>query len=224
MKASKKTVKSSHLITPGIFVAFLTVIASLLAALYFYPMMPEQMASHWEIDGQVNGYMDRFWGVLILPIVSGILLLLFMFVPKMDPKRNNIEKFRKHFDEFIVVIFFFLVYIYALTILWNLGYIFSMNKMIAPPFAVLFYYMGILLENTEANWTMGIRTPWTMESPSVWKKTNKLGGLLFRLCGVLSLIGLFLPDFTFYLILIPIISVTIFITFYSYYLFRKEIK
>jgi|WetSurMetagenome_2_1015567.scaffolds.fasta_scaffold152751_2 uncharacterized membrane protein len=216
--------KSPSLISPGIIVSFLIVLASFVAAFYFYPMMPDQMASHWGIDGQINGYVSRLWGVMLLPIISSALFLLFLFLPKMDPKKHNIEKFRKYFDVFIVLLFLFLTYIYALTIAWNLGHTFEMNRMIIPPFAVLFYYLGILMKHAEMNWSIGIRTPWTMESPTVWKKTNQLGGLLFQIAAIISLIGLLLPDYTFILLLGPILTVSVFIVFYSYFLYRKEKK
>jgi uncharacterized membrane protein len=186
--------------------------------------MPEQMASHWGINGQVNGYLPKLWGVMLLPVVSSFIFLLFLILPKMDPKRENIEKFRSYFDTIIVLIFLFLVYIYALTIFWNLGYAFEMNRLLVPPFAVLFYYIGVLLKHAEMNWTIGIRTPWTMESPTVWKKTHKLGGLLFQIAGIISLFGLLLPAYTFWFLLVPIISVSVFIIFYSYFIFLKERK
>ena len=37
------------------------VLISFAVGIYFYPQMPEQMASHWNARGQVNGYMSKFW-------------------------------------------------------------------------------------------------------------------------------------------------------------------
>jgi uncharacterized membrane protein len=220
----KNAKKAPARITSGIFVSFLIVIASYIAALYFYPLMPETMASHWGVNGQVNGYIPKFWGVMLLPIISSALLLLFIFLPKMDPKRENIEKFRSQFDTFIIVIFLFLAYIYGLTIAWNLGYVFEMNRLIIPPFALLFYCVGVLLKHAEMNWTIGIRTAWTLSSPKVWKKTHQLGGLLYQIAAIISLFGLLFANYTFWFLLAPIITVSVFIIFYSYFLFRKEKK
>jgi uncharacterized membrane protein len=224
MKKQNPEKKQEKFITPGIVISFLIVIASYVLAIYFYPLMPETMASHWGLNGQVNGYISRFWGVMLLPIVSTVLFVLFMILPKIDPKKQNIEKFRKYFDMFSVMIFLFLTYIYALTLMWNMGYTFSMNVMIAPPFAVLFYFVGVLLKHAEMNWTIGIRTPWTLESPAVWKQTHKVGSILFKICGLISLIGVLLPAHTFWFILVPIITVSLFIVVYSYVLFRNEKK
>ena len=37
---------------------------------YFYPQMPERMASHWNAGGDVDGYMSKFWGLFLMPFIS----------------------------------------------------------------------------------------------------------------------------------------------------------
>jgi len=88
----------------------------------------------------------------------------------------------------------------------------------------LFFYIGILCENTKRNWFIGIRTPWTLSSDEVWKKTNKKGGKLFKISGLIVFTGVFLKNYLIFLILIPIISVTIYTFIYSYIEYQKEKK
>ena len=190
--------------------------------LYFYPQMPEQMASHWNINGQADGYMSRFWGTFLLPIINLVMYLLFLVIPYMDPKRQNIEKFRKYFNTFIVLMLVFILYLYVMTIIWNFGTSFNFNQWITPPFAALFYYTGILLEHAEMNWTIGIRTPWTLENPKIWDKTHKLGGILFKASALICLFGIILPGITMWLVIIPVIGTAFFTMGYSYWLFLKE--
>ena len=78
----------------------LIVMASVIFAIIVYPKMPEIVSSHWNSAGQVDGYMNRFWGTFILPIVLSAIWLLFIIVPRVDPKKSNIEKFRNQFDGF----------------------------------------------------------------------------------------------------------------------------
>ena len=52
--------------------------------------------------GQVDGYMSKFWGIFLLPLVLVGVALLFMVIPKIDPLKANIEKFRKYYDGFII--------------------------------------------------------------------------------------------------------------------------
>lgn len=184
--------------------------------------MPDKFASHWNIQGQVDGYMSKFWGLFMMPFISLGMLILFFALPRIDPLKKNIEDFRNYYDWFIILILLFLVYIYKLTILWNLNYKFNMGQMLIPAFAVLFFYSGILLEKSKMNWFIGIQTPWTLSSESVWEKTHKLGGLLFKISAVLSLVGVAFPSYAFYFVLGPIILSTIYIVYYSYAEYSKE--
>ncbi|MEI6627582.1 MAG: SdpI family protein [bacterium] len=195
---------------------------SFVIAIYFYPLMPQLMASHWDINGAVNGYMSKFWGLFLMPMVTLIMWLLFLFVPRIDPKKANIAKFRKQFDEFVIVIFLFLLYVYALTLAWNLNYIFDFTRFIIAPFAILFYAIGNLVAKAEPNWFIGIRTPWTLSNEVAWRKTHQLGGKLYKISALISLLGLFLPGIAIWLVIIPIILVSLYLVIYSYIIFKQE--
>ncbi|MBL7160185.1 MAG: SdpI family protein [Candidatus Aenigmarchaeota archaeon] len=205
-------------------ISFSLIIISLIIAVYLYPQMPDKVASHWNASGNVDGYMGKFWGLFLMPIVSAAILLLFLFIPKIDPLKKNIEKFRTYFDNFILLIIGFLFYIYLLTLAWNLGYTYSMNIMILPAVAALFYYISILMEKAKRNWFVGIRTPWTLSSDKVWNKTHKLGSKLFKILAVVYLLTIFFHDYMVFLILIPTFAVTIYLIVYSYLEYRKQKK
>lgn len=202
---------------------FLGIVAVLfIIGVILYPSMPEQMASHWNEKGEVNGYMSKFWGVFFTPFLSLGLIGIFLLIPKIDPLKSNIEKFRRYYDEFIVLVLLFLSYVHLLTIFWNLGYRFNMTTMIFLMIAPLFYYSGILMENAKRNWFIGIRTPWTLSSETVWDKTHKIGGKLFKLCGVLVIPGILFEKHALLFIIFPIILTSIYLFAYSYFEYQKE--
>jgi len=198
------------------------ILISFLIGFYLYPQMTEKMASHWGIEGEVNGYLPKFWGLFIMPIISLGLFLLFIMIPKIDPLKQNIAKFRKYFDGFVLLITVFLFYLFLLTIFWNFGFTFNIVQFLIPAFAVLLYYTGILLEKSKRNWFIGIRTPWTLSSDKVWEKTHKLGGKLFKIVGIVSLIGIVFIPYAFYLILFSMFAVLIYIVVYSYFEYKKR--
>ncbi len=204
-------------------IAMVILILSFAAGIYLYPSMPDKMASHWNAAGEVDGYMSKFWGVFLLPIILTVMITLFVFLPKIDPLRKNVEKFRSYFDGFILVMTLFLVYIYALTIAWNLSYRFNMTTMILPAMAILFFYSGVLLENAKRNWFIGIKTPWTISSDVVWKKTHKLAAKMFKVAAIIVLFGVFLPDYGLFF-LIPMLIAAIYPIYYSYKEFKKSNK
>lgn len=205
-------------------IIFLIILLSFAIAVYLYPKMPARMASHWNFQGNVDGYMPKFWGLFLMPFISVIIVLLLIFLPKIDPLKANIEKFRKYFDGFIILMMLFLLYIYLLSIYWNLGGRFNMGRLMAPALAILFYYCGVLIEKAKRNWFIGIRTPWTLSSDRVWDKTHRLGGKLFKIAGVIALLGIFFPNSGFYLVLIPVIATSFYAIVYSYFEYQKEKK
>jgi uncharacterized membrane protein len=200
------------------------ILLSFITAFYFYPQMPEEMASHWNLRSEVNGYLPKFWGLFLMPLILIGIFLLYLLIPKIDPLKQNIEKFRKYFDGFITLIVLFLFYLYLLTIFWNLGMKFDMIKALIPALGILFYCSGVVLEQAKRNWFIGIRTPWTLSSNEVWNKTHQLGGRLFKMAGLLVLLGIFFKEYIFWFVLVPIIMVVIYTTLYSYFEYQKVEK
>lgn len=206
------------------FIILLIILFSFASGIYFYPLLPDQVASHWNAQGDVDGYMSKFWGAFLMPIIAVGLFLLFYLIPKIDPLKKNIEKFRKYFDIFIVLLFLFLLYMHFLTILWNTGSRFNMGLIMIPALAIIFFYAGVLMQKAERNWFIGIRTPWTLSSDKVWEKTHKLGSVLFKIAAVVSLIGMFFSDCAFWFVLIPALVFSFYTFIYSYLVYRKENK
>jgi uncharacterized membrane protein len=94
-----------------------------------------------------------------------------------------------------------------------------------PAMGLLFFIIGSMLRKAKRNWFIGIRTPWTLSSDSVWDKTHQIGGLLFMATGVLAVIGGFFGgQVAFWSLMIPVLGTTIFLIVYSYVLYQKEVK
>lgn len=200
------------------------VLFSFILSIYFYPHVPDQMATHWDSQGEVNGYMSKFWGSFFMPLLITGLVILFLVIPKIDPRKENIEMFRKHYEGFRLVLIIFLVLVHLHILLWNTGTQISPNAVIPLGIGLLFYYAGVLTENAEQNWFIGIRTPWTLSSEKVWKRTNRLGGKLFRIAGITAFSGVFFPEYAIYFILVPAVIVVVITVVYSYLEYKKELK
>jgi uncharacterized membrane protein len=200
------------------------ILLSLIISIYFYPQMPEKMASHWNAQGQVDGYMSKFWGLFLTPFMLAGLALLFIAIPRIDPLKANIEKFRKFYDIFIILFFVFLLSTHLQIILWNIGIEISPNVIFPIGLGLLFFYIGILCENAKRNWFIGIRTPWTLSNEVVWDKTHKIGGKLFKIAGVIALLGVFFQNYAFFFVIIPVISFSVYTIIYSYVQYQRETK
>lgn len=188
--------------------------------------LPDPMASHWGPNDEVNGYMSKFWGVFLLPLITLGMTALFLVIPSIDPLKANIAQFRDVFNLFIMLIVAFMLYLYALTLRWNLGYTdFGMSEAMLPAMGILFFFIGFLLRKAKRNFFIGIRTPWTLSSDRVWDETHRLGSVLFMVSGVLAFLGsLFGGTTAFWFLLVPIIGSTLITLVYSYVIYQREVK
>jgi len=200
------------------------ILLSFAIGIYLYPQMPDNMISHWNAAGQPDGFMPKFWGLFLMPIISVGMFLLFLAIPRIDPLKQNIDKFRGYFDGMIVLIIVFLFYIFMLSIFWNIGFTFSMIQALVPALGLLFIYMGLLVSKAKRNWFIGIRTPWTLSSEKVWDKTHSLGGKMFAASGIIALFGMLFLDYAIWLVLVPVLFSAIYAMVYSYFEYRKETK
>ena len=207
-------------------VILLMLVIGTVAGLLLWNRLPNQMASHWDINDQVNGYMSKTWGVFLMPLIVLGMSVLFLVIPSIDPLKANIAKFRETFNLFIVLIVAFMLYIHGLTLAWNLGYTdFKMSTSMLPAMGLLFIFIGFMLRKAKRNFFIGIRTPWTLSSDTVWDKTHQLGAVLFIASGVLAFIGGFFGGMAaFWFMFVPLIGSTIFLLIYSYVLYQQEIK
>jgi len=205
-------------------IALSIIVLSFIIAVCSYPYMPEKMAIHWNTKGNVDSYGSRFEGLFFLPFLLAGLFLLFMAIPKIDPMKYNIEDFRKYYDNFIVLFFIFLLSVYLWSILWNFGVEIRINAVIPVGVGILFFYIGILLENAKRNWFIGIRTPWTLSSEDVWNRTHKIGGKLFKVLGLVVIFGIFFQKYVLFFFLVPLLLVAGYLVVYSYFEYQKEIQ
>lgn len=204
------------------FASLALIVLMFAAAAYFYPMLPDKIASHWNAQGQVDGWMGKVIALVLLPTITLAAFLLFYVIPNIDPLKKNIAAFKKYYDGFKLVFVIFLAYVFAMTLAFNFGYHFNFFTLLAPGMAALFYYIGVLMEHAERNWFIGIRTPWTLSNDRVWKKTHRLGALLFKIIAALILAGAAFPEYAIYFILVPVITAAVALVVYSYLEYAKE--
>ena len=200
------------------------ILLSFFIGIVSYSYMPDMMPMHWNAQGEIDGYMGKLWGLFMSPMISLGLFALFLVIPKLDPRRSNLESFKEYYQGIILVIVGFLFYVYILTILSAIGYKFNMVQAMSISFAVLFYYIGIVLKKTKSNFFVGIKTPWTLSDEKVWEKTHDLGGKLFKISGIIAFFGALFKEVAIFLMIIPIIVASIFIYIYSYLEYAKFTK
>ncbi|MFC7096125.1 SdpI family protein [Halobaculum marinum] len=186
------------------------------------PSLPAQVATHWNAAGQPDDTMPRLVGAFLLPaITAGVTLLLYV-APRFDPRYESIESFRGGYEWFVVGMVAFLAYVHGMTLAWNLGLRFSFTAAMALPLAGLFLGLGELLARARPNWTIGIRTPWTLSDDDVWTETHRRGAWAFRALGVATLVAVAVPDLLLPVVLGGALLVAGYTMAFSYVAYRRR--
>jgi len=202
--------------------AIFMVLLQFMVAVYLYPSMHESMATHWGLSGAADGYGSKLFGLFFIPAISAVLLPFFLLLPRADPSKG-LSRSLSGYNWFVLGFTGYMTYVYGLSLAWNLGGRFDFGQLLTPVAALGLYGIGMLLSDTEQNWFMGIKTPWTLNSKTVWTSTHILGSKLFKISGVLALVGAFIGGWiSLLLILGPILASAVYLIYYSYAEYQKE--
>jgi len=189
---------------------------------FLYPHLPEQVPSHWNMAGEVDGYSSRTFHVLFFPSMTLFLYIFMSFAPILDPKSENYKKFQSVYEGFRYFMVGFLMLLYMATTLYALGYPLSMGKIVRFAIGLLLVFIGNYFGKIRHNYTFGIKTPWTLASEEVWNKTHRISGPLWVVAGLIWMLSIFITEkLAFAIAMGSIIVVSIYGFAYSYILFQK---
>lgn len=199
---------------------FLLVAGAFFAVTVLYASLPDPMPTHWNAAGQVNGWMPKFWGAYLLPLLMAGMWLLFLVLPKISPRGFEMEPFLRAWGVLKVTILALMATIGGL-VLRAAQHGGEMSQTpIFVALGILFAVIGNLLGKVTRNFFVGIRTPWTLASEEVWLRTHRLAGKLFVAAGLLmaasALVGLPLWSFIGLLVVASLVPVV-----YSYVIYRR---
>ncbi len=196
---------------------------SFVIAAIVYQRVPDPMPTHWNGAGVPDGYGSRFVGVLLVPLMSVGIYLMFLVLPRIDPRQANYARFSDTYRFFRSLIILFLLFVYAITLVavFQPGYQLNSAWMFGGV-GFLLAALGNYMPRVRSNWFVGIRTPWTLSSEEVWRETHRLGGRVFVIGGiVIAISGLLKPEWSTAIVLIGSLALAIIPIAYSYVLFRR---
>jgi uncharacterized membrane protein len=203
----------------GLVIAAVAVAVSLWA----YPRLPPIVATHWNLRGIPDGFSSRGWAVAIIPAVILLMTGLFNVLPRLDPRRENYTKFIGTYWLIANAVIVFILVAHGMIIATGLGYSVKVDRLMPIGVGVLFIVLGNYLTRVEPNWFVGIRTPWTLSSDTVWRKTHRTGGWLMVIGGLVIAASAVLPHRAFLPLLIAAsLMIAVIPIVQSYILWKRE--
>lgn len=179
-----------------IIVSIVLTVVALAASLILYPQMPDQIPTHWNIHGQIDGYGSKQWAAFLTPAIMVGLLLLFWAIPWLSPKHFEVDSFRATYWFIVAVMSAMMAFVHGLT-LWaaraDQQDPVDITRLMLVGLLIMFALIGNVLGKVRRNFYVGVRTPWTIASERVWNDTHRLAGRLFVGAGVLGLLAVVLP-------------------------------
>ena len=170
-------------------VSALFILIAVVAAVWLYPELPARVPTHWDLQGNVNGTMPRFWGAAFPALMIFGLAMLTAVLPVISPRRFEIAPFASVYNLLMLVVQGVILVIGLATLLVGAGYAVRIPTVAALATGVLFMVLGNYMGKLRKNFFVGIRTPWTLASDAVWERTHRLGGWVFMLAGLLLVLG-----------------------------------
>jgi uncharacterized membrane protein len=160
------------------------VAASLVGTTLAWSELPAEMVISWDASGSADGTASRPVAALLIPAIATALLGVFELIPRIDPLGPNFEQFRGYYNGFVLLMVAFLAAVHGVVLASNLGYEFAITPFLLGFVGIIFVYSSLLLRVAEPNWFVGIRTPWTLSSDEVWRRTHRLTSVLMAAVGV----------------------------------------
>jgi uncharacterized membrane protein len=185
--------------------------------------LPERVPVHFNLKGEADGWAGKTALIFIVLGTTALLNLILLAVPYIDPKRKLTHMGSKYHQlRFILVIFMAALAIFIIHNALNPD-TFRLNVLFLL-IGGLFVALGNYFQAVKPNYFIGIRTPWTLESEQVWRKTHRLGGILWIVGGLMLIALAFLPESGLQqVLLVATVALTVLVPVaYSFVAYRQE--
>ncbi|MBD5520415.1 MAG: DUF1648 domain-containing protein [Lachnospiraceae bacterium] len=199
------------------------ILLPIVAGLFIWNYMPEQIATHWGINGEANGWSRRSFTVFVIPLIMLAIHWSCIIFTARDPKNKDQSSKVFNMVLWILPITSLIVsgfnYAIALENDINIGMI---ERVLL---GLMFVILGNYMPKCRQNSTIGVKVTWALRNEKNWNKTHRFTGKLWVFGGLLLLATLLIPVENSMYVLLPLILCMAFAPMiYSYIYYRKQLK
>jgi uncharacterized membrane protein len=143
---------------------------------------------HWDVNGNPDGFAPAIVAFLIGPVITAGVLALLALVPRIEPRRANLERSAGAFRTTVIATVVFLGVIHVVTVMAGTGMDVPVGSIVGAGVGIVLAVIGNVLTTVRSTFLFGVRTPWTLTSDRSWDRTHRLVGRLFVVTGLLMVV------------------------------------
>ena len=201
-------------------IASLVLLIPVIVGLLLWDKLPEQIPTHWGINGEVDGWSSKAMAVFGLPALMLVLQWVCFIACTADPKYRNYNqkmiKLALWICPVIGLVLCCLVYPAAL------GYSAPIEVVTPLLVGAMFIVLGNWLPKCKQTYTMGIKLPWTFASEENWNATHRFAGKVWVFGGILIMLTALIGKL--WILIIILSAMAILPAVYSYLYYRNHEK
>lgn len=202
-------------------VSSIVILLPILFGLIMWERLPEEMITHWGINGEADGWNSRLFTVFVLPVILLVTHWVCIIFTSLD--RKNREQNKKVFGMIFWIMPVVSVFVNGAVYMAVFGKEFGIERAEIIIIGLMFVIIGNYLPKCKQNYTIGIKLPWTLSDEENWNKTHRFGGKLWVIGGVAVIIVAFLPTEIMVVVFLMIIVVMAIVPMiYSYFLYKNK--
>jgi len=186
-----------------------------------YPQLPHRVPTHWDLTGHINGYSSRAFTVAFMPAMAAVIWVMMIVLPGISPRGYRLDGAATAFYEAMIATIALFVAVQFIILRAAITQTAPSIEAIFALIGALMAVLGILIVKVPKNFFMGIRTPWTLASDEVWRKTNRLGGRLMVVAGVILIVCSPFVNVAVGALIALIVAIVSVPLVYSYVLYRR---
>lgn len=205
------------------FITSVAILLPIIGGVLLWDTLPEQVPFHWNVQGQVDGWVSRPVAVFVMPFVLLAFQWLCFFLTHLDPKHK--DKSPKLMGLVLWIIPVMNLLLNVMVYLTALDRRVDVSVVIPLFFGALFVVIGNYLPKCEPSYTIGIKLPWTLNDEQNWRATHRVAGWLWVAGGLLIMPCTLLPSAVAFGVMMGILVAMCAIpTVYSYRYYKKHKK
>jgi uncharacterized membrane protein len=149
---------------------------------------------HFNYEGEADGWARPWIGLFVSPAIAAAIWVVQALLPRIDPRGQNLARSPAAYGTIWIAITVVMTILQAIIICSALGMNFNRGRLLLLLVAGLLIVIGNVMGKLRWNYTVGIRTPWTLADERVWDKTHRFGGRALVLGGMFIFLAAFIPE------------------------------